>query len=308
MSLSASRLLIRADATRAIGAGHVMRTLVLADAWTSALAGPAAVVGTFDLPFVRRRLLGSGIPIHERLPADGETSVLVVDSYDESVRQEGGAWRAATLRVLVDDLGGAVPGGYDVVWNPGPLETGHLYPGFRGVHFGGEGWVPVRAGLPSWSGGEQGRVAVLLGGSGVSPALTAAMSVLGETLPATRFSGAGDWVPGSWDRLDADEPWAGIIRSSVLVTAAGTTLLEAANTGIPVVALCTADNQTGLCDWARGGDVPVIDIRDIADGATVPGLVAAALPTARPLPRLENGAPALVEGLLALAAKRGTAT
>ena len=58
-----SNLVIRADATGPIGAGHVMRMLVLADVWRSGIAGNVTLVGDVDIPFVRARVRSSGLEL-----------------------------------------------------------------------------------------------------------------------------------------------------------------------------------------------------------------------------------------------------
>jgi spore coat polysaccharide biosynthesis predicted glycosyltransferase SpsG len=297
-------LLIRADASTVSGAGHVMRTLVLAEAWAATGAGQVGLVGAVELEFVRRRMADLGVLAWERLPEHGPPAVLVVDTYDQAVRLEGAAWRPGSLRVLVDDAGDKVPYGYDVVWNPGPQGAELAYPGFPGTVLSGAAFTPVRSGLPRWHGGEARMVAVLLGGGQVAPALTEVMTWLAQHAPDISFSGVGTWVPPSWERLDAARPWPDVVRASALITAAGTSLLEAANVGIPVVVMCTADNQAPGADWARRGAVPVVDARYAGPAAIAVALVSA-LPLARPLPPLRNGAPAVARRLLELARERG---
>jgi len=53
-------LACRADATPAIGAGHVMRLSVLAAAWQAG-GGEVAWYGEVTIPFVERRLTDLGI-------------------------------------------------------------------------------------------------------------------------------------------------------------------------------------------------------------------------------------------------------
>ncbi|HEY9506779.1 MAG TPA: hypothetical protein VIQ27_12445 [Gemmatimonadales bacterium] len=296
-------LLIRADASATAGAGHAMRTLALAEAWAASGAGQVELAGAVELEFVRRRIANLGIAPLEQLADRRLPAVLVVDSYDQAARVEGGAWQPGTLRVLVDDLGGDVPAGYDVVWNPGPWGGEIPYPGFRGTVLSGVEWVPVTSGLPRWNGGEAGRVAVLLGGGRADPALAQAMERLTQQARGIAFSGVGAWVPPSWERLDAARLWTDAVRASALITAAGTSLLEAANVGIPVVVVCTADNQSPGARWARRASVPVVDARQ-ADAAEIAAALERALPLARSLPPLHDCAPAVARWLLQAAQAR----
>jgi spore coat polysaccharide biosynthesis predicted glycosyltransferase SpsG len=281
-----------------------MRTLVLAEAWAASGAGQVGLVGAVELEFVERRMANLGVRSWQQLPERGPPAVLVVDSYDERVRLEGAAWRSGSLRVLVDDEGGNAPAGYEVIWIPGSWGRESPYPGFRGVVLSGEAYVPVRPGLPHWSGAEAGRVAVFLGGGQVAPTLVEAMTRLAQDTPEVSFSAVGGWVPTSWERLDADRLWTDAVRASALITAAGNSLLEAANVGIPVVVLCAADNQAPGADWARRAAVPVVEARHSGAG-DIAAAVRSALPLARPLPPLRNGAPAVARRLLELARERG---
>ena len=297
-------LLIRADASAISGAGHAMRTLALAEAWAASGAGQVGLAGAVELEFVRRRAAELGIVPQKGLSDDPRPAVLVVDSYDQQTRLEGAAWPPASLRVLMDDLGGFVPAGYEVVWNPGPWGGEIPYPEFPGTVLTGVDFVPIRSGLPVWSGGEAGRVAVLLGGGQVDRALAGAMMRLAELAPDIDFSGVGAWVPQRWERLDGGRLWTDAVRASALITAAGTTLLEAASVGIPIVVLCAADNQAPGAEWARRAAVPVVDARQL-NAAEIAAALANALPLARALPSVRNGAPAVARRLLEAARDRG---
>jgi hypothetical protein len=74
--------------------------------------------------------------------------------------------------------------------------------------------------------------------------------------------------------------------------------------GIPVVVLCTADNQIAGVEWARRAGVPVVDARR-PDARELAGEVGRALLVARPLPPIVNGAPTVARRLLELALARG---
>jgi hypothetical protein len=287
---------ILADALPDTGAGHVMRMGVLAAAWAGARLGPTALVGRVAIPFVQRRLAQLGVSTRHSL-GDVAGAVLAVDSYAEEARREAAACSSASLRVLVDDAGGPVPTGIDLVWNPNAYGGGELYPGFRGAVVGGTDAVPIRTGLPTWAGGTPRTVAVFLGGGRVGATLTDAITELAGSLPQSSFRGAGEWVPKSWTQVDPDRVWDGLAGASVLITAAGSSIWEAATVGIPVVALCAADNQVLVWQWAAAAGVPGVDVRRATTASAVAEELRRALPRARPLPPLRNGAPAVARAL-----------
>jgi spore coat polysaccharide biosynthesis predicted glycosyltransferase SpsG len=297
-------LVLRADATAATGAGHVMRGAALAAAWREA-GGTASLWGSVEIPFVRARLEALGVPV----AADARAgTVLVVDSYDADVRRGLAGDAAYELRVLVDDLGGPVPAGYDVVWNPNPAADAARYPAFDGTVLAGARHVALPATLPRWapaaagdrSAGDRRRVGVLLGGGAPPSALVSALAAAGAALPDHAFAGGAVWAPAGWTPLEATGVWSALATCDVLVTAGGTTMLEAAAVGIPAVVLQVADNQRANADWARAAGVPVLAATTPTEVASVADMLGAAMDRARPLPRLENGAPAVVRTLVEL--------
>ena len=167
-------LVCRADATAVVGAGHVMRCATLSGTWQARGCGRAAIRGEVTLPFVQVRLEEVGVAMAADLPDSGE-GVLVVDTYDIGERVACAA-RAAALRVLVDDLGEAVPSGYDAVWNPNAYGVAELYSSFDGPVLTGPEMVPIRGDLPRWQGTGEGRVGVLLGGGRTPEHVTGALA------------------------------------------------------------------------------------------------------------------------------------
>lgn len=298
-SASAPRLCLRADADARIGAGHAMRLASLGEAWTGG-GGRAVLWGRVELPFVAERLAGAGVQVADAPPADGGC-VLVVDSYDEAVRA-GCAACPARLRVLVDDLGCPVPAGYGVVWNPNAYGCPALYPGFAGEVLGGPEAVPVRTGLPAWSGAGSPAVGAMLGGGDPGPVLREAMRIVAEALGPKGLIGVGAWVRPPAARSDASRPWTSLSRCGALVTAAGSSVWEAAAVGIPAVVVRTAANQDRIVRWARDAGVPAVDALNADDARALAAEIMDALGRAAPLPRIEPGAGRVAQRLHAAAA------
>jgi UDP-2,4-diacetamido-2,4,6-trideoxy-beta-L-altropyranose hydrolase len=279
-------LVVRTDATASIGTGHAMRCATLIDEWASASFGGATVVGTIDIPFVRRRLAATGAALIEITPRS-DRFVLVVDSYDQAIRMESLRIPGAALTVLVDDLGGAVDG-YDVVWNPNAYPAHDMYPGFNGRIISER--VPIRSGLPAWRGGSN-RIGVSLGGGNPAPSLVEAMTRWAKSLPVPPISPNAQWIPRDWVEASQDEPWQAFADCDVLMTAAGSTIWEAAHVGIPVCALQTVQNQARIAQWLRANDAPVVDVVSPMNLEELSRSLVKGVKAASRLPRIENGAP-----------------
>lgn len=267
--------------------------------------GGASVCGQIGIPFVVDRLRALGVPNVGALACG---AVLVVDTYDPEERARQAQRGDARLRVLVDDLGGPVPPGYDVVWNPNAYADRALYPGFGGKVLAGRDAVPVREGLPAWTGGGDEVIAVLLGGGRPPSALVSCIVRFGERVGVGRLRAAGTWVPPEWGRMPAGDPWATIATARVLVTNSGSTLWEAAHVGVPVVPVCSADNQRLIWEWAVAQGAAGVDM--LACGARAEAGAEAllgAVSRARPLPAIANGAPAVCRTVAKLAWEAGEA-
>ena len=293
-------LLLCADATPEIGAGHAMRLAALAEAWSALGLGTSRLHGQVTIPFVRARLRALGVELATPPAEDTTGAIALLDSYDERRRAEGARAPEAAMRVLVDDEGGAVPAGYHAVWNPNAHGSAALYAGFGGEVIAGEEAIPLRRDLPTWRGPHRRRVAVALGGGAIAPTLRAAMALLEPGAPLT---GPGDWVPAAWEHLDSIDPWRAIARSSVLITSAGTSLWEAAAVGIPVVVVRSAVNQTDGFRWAVDHGVPGVDALEPGDALALANRIASALQRAAQLPRIRGGADVVARRLHALAAR-----
>jgi hypothetical protein len=279
-------LVVRADATASIGTGHCMRCATLIDDWTSAPFGRAFVVGTIDVPFVRRRLQATGAALESTLP-QSTGFVLVVDSYDPAVREQSLVRSGAALTVLVDDLGGVVDE-YDVVWNPNAYPADDMYPGFKGRIISQR--VPIRSGLPAWRGGSN-RIGVSLGGGDPAPWLVDALTRWAKSLPRPPIAPSAKCNPEGREQASQDETWQTFAECDALVSAAGSTIWEAAHVGIPVCDLHTVPNQALIAQWVRNHDAPVFDIVSPADPEATSRSLATNAKRASQLPTVTNGAP-----------------
>lgn len=279
-------LVLRVDAGAEIGAGHAMRLLALAEAWR-ARGGSARLVGTIEIEFVAVRAAGIDIAPEPGPLTSGD--VLIVDTNDLAERHRAAREGSFGTRVLVDDLGGPVPPGYDVVWNPNPYGTAMLYPAFGGRVLAGPGVVPLRTGLPSWGPPGDGSTVLSMGGGTPTGGVIDAFRRLARLLPRERVQVAGRWGPSRWPTVDPGGLWAAASRASRLVTAAGTTAWEAAAVGVPVVLVQLADNQRLVFRWARDCGVPGLDAT-VLDSEQLAWQLRRLLPMARPLPPLAGGA------------------
>jgi UDP-2,4-diacetamido-2,4,6-trideoxy-beta-L-altropyranose hydrolase len=290
-------LVVRADASASLGAGHVMRCLTLAEQWLE-LGGRAECWGKVDLRFVRRRADVLDVPIVTR--PTGEGSVLLVDVYDESERLSLAGANLARRCVLVDDLGSHVPTSYDAVWNPNAYGSADLYGAFGGEVIVGVDCVPIRRGLPRWA--PNGAGAISCGGGEVPPQLRAALSQLPVALAMPHGWSVGAFAPPGWRRADQDDTWSDLRHAAWLITAAGSTVWEAAAVGIPVAVVVFAENQALVGEWAIRNGAPVIDVRNRTDTSDIVTELASKVSEVRPLPRLKSGADQVVRRLLQLLA------
>lgn len=280
------RMVLAVDATAAVGAGHAMRVAALATGWRG-FGGEVVAVGRIELPFVVRHYQDLGIPVEPR--ADPACDVLVVDRYGAADRQAMAAGRFALVKVLVDDVGESVPGGYDVIWNPNPYASAGLYPSFGGPVLCGPDFIALREDLPRWRKRLDGDVVVTLGGGRPGQSMIRAFEALVELMPAERFAVIGDWAPSGARQVSPDRLWAEATEGKCLVTAAGGTTYEAAAVGVPMVVIAVAENQRLVYGWARQCGVPGANSLAV-DGESLAQQLRALIPAAMIAPPLQNGA------------------
>jgi hypothetical protein len=297
-----SSLVLLASADPSTGAGHAMRALTLAAAWRAA-GGEAVLAGVVSLDFVRVRAGELEVPIVPVAPGHGD--VLVVDCHDLSDRYRAASAGRFAVRVVVDDAGGMLPPGYDVVWNPNPYGHAGLYPGFAGRVLAGADFVPVREGLPRWSGPGDGTTLVSLGGGLPRAGLMEAMQRLAGLMPVEPFAITGEWGPRRWRRVPRADLWPAASRASRLVTGAGTTVWEAGAVGVPALLIQVTDGQRLAYRWGRDCGVPGLNA-GLVDAEFLAHQLRALLAAARPLPPVASGASRVVAELRRFGAEART--
>ena len=299
MTSAGRTLVIRADATASVGAGHAMRLAVLSETWLES-GGTVRLCGRVEIPFVIARYQRLGIVAEDRETAEGD--VLVVDTYESGARFRATQATGFGLRVLVDDFGVDVAPGFDVVWNPNGASDRKMYRHFGGAILSGVDYLAVREDLPRWRGGST-EIAISLGGGRPPAMVIEAFDRLAEMFPDQPFAATGTWAPQRWRRIAADRLWDDVVEAKQFLTAAGTTVWEAAAVGVPVGLLMIADNQRLVYRWARDAGAPGINTT-MLDAEFLAHQLRSLIGIACALPRVANGTPRLVEGLMTLALAR----
>ncbi len=274
-------LLFRADAGFAMGTGHVMRCLALAQA--ARLRGWDCAFASYDLPSgLADKLAAESIPCHPLASASELPShladVIVVDGYhfDSAYRA---ALRGLDCPVLCFDDNAYVPAYHaDLLVNPNFHAAALPYD--RDDTIGrcllGPAYFPLRddlsnAARPAPVGK---RLLVTLGGSDpggfTRPCVAALAAVLPPDWRIDVLVGPAVADPaglraalsdlGSRIRVHQDPPDLPAIMASaaLAVSGGGGTLLELAALGVPTLVAITADNQVAA---AKASRLPVFDSR-----------------------------------------------
>ena len=277
--MKARVLLFRTDASIAIGTGHVMRCLALAQAWQDA-GGHAIFAMAEATPAVEERLRNEGVElarvaVRAGSAADAEetaqlahkhsASWVVVDGYEFGTEYQA-SLKSRGLKVLfIDDNGHAGHYSADLVLNQNAHAREAFYPSrdpstrlLLGPRF-----AMLRREFTSWRGWNREtpavarRLLVTMGGSDpgnvteqavqailAEPSLKATVVVGGSNphLPKLRglVAGAHRDVHLVEDVTNMPEL---IANSDVAISGAGTTSLEMCFLGLPALLIVLADNQ-----------------------------------------------------------------
>lgn len=281
-------LLIRADASRAIGTGHVMRCLALAQAWQEK-GGQVYVRGRMP-DGLRARLVGEGIelvnveekggtPAEARVTATCADEVgaswIVVDGYHFGLAYRRNLREAGHRVLFIDDYGHADRYEADIVLNQNIDAEQDLYidrpehtdlllgPKFALLRKEFWPWREPRREIRP----EAEHILITLGGADPDNITTEAVeavgtlrtsgvratAVIGESNPhedAIRAAAESARVPIDV-RQNVDDMAELMADSDIAVSAGGSTCWELAFMGIPNVIVVLAENQKGI---ARGLD------------------------------------------------------
>jgi UDP-2,4-diacetamido-2,4,6-trideoxy-beta-L-altropyranose hydrolase len=277
-------LLIRADASLAIGTGHVMRCLALAQAWRDA-GGNALFAMADATPAVEERLRNEGFEIARaavRVGSAGDAeetgeqarkhgaSWVVVDGYEFGAEYQASLKRHGLKVLFIDDIGHAGHYSADLVLNQNAHAHEVFYPSRDASTrlLLGPRYAMLRREFTSWREWRREipavarRVLVTMGGSdpdNITERVVEALLPEGD-FEATIVAGGSNphlarlrEFAGHFDRSirlvenSSNMPEL-IAGADVAVAGAGTTSWEMCFLGLPALLLVLADNQEGVAE------------------------------------------------------------
>jgi len=275
-------LLFRADASIAIGTGHVMRCLALAQAWQD--TGGRAIFAMSDTtPAIAERLRAEAcevVPVaapigsqkdFERVAAlarEHAADWVVVDGYGFGTDYQR-ALKSADLEILfVDDSGSASPYAADLVLNQNAYANEALYGGRESYTrlLLGPSYAMLRREFNSWREWKRelapvGRkVLVTMGGSdpeNFTAVVVEALRLLPNLEARVVVGGSNPHFESLQRAASQDSGWLQLRRSEpnmaelmawadVAISAAGSTCWEMCMLGLPAILVDLADNQTPI--------------------------------------------------------------
>lgn len=329
-------LVVRVDAGPAVGAGHAMRCLALAQTWRVE-GGEVIFVMRDIMPWVGARLKREGIPVSLVHPGldpvdDARLTVrmarevgadwLLVDgygfgaTYQRSIRKLGGRVAA------IDDLGQIGRHEADVIIDHNLGATASFYEGSpREAHLLlGPRYVLLRQEFTKWAGGESQipvvarRLVISLGGSAapavlgtVLPALADVVRRIGGEITVVVVAGTGEVEErvcrsageGVAVRLVPPGPEmpALLAQADLGITGSGTTVWEAAFLGLPILIVVLADNQRRVAEGlSRAGLAISLGWHETLQAAGVGRMVAEVMRDAGLRAEMSRRGRALVDG------------
>lgn len=303
--MSIETLLFRADASAAMGTGHVMRCIALAQAWKDA-GGNAVFAMAQSTESIRRRVANESCDILVVPFAMGSEEDLrhtialaqkhncewvVVDGYQFDADYQSGLKAVALKVVFLDDYGHSQHYSADVVLNQNLSASPALYPNRESQTrlILGPRYALLRREFNAWGNWERTifpncrRVLVTMGGSderNVTATIIKGLCLSAiEDLEATVLVGGSNpyvkelqYIAAQSSikiRLLRDISNVGELMASadVAISAAGTTCWELCLLGLPSVLIDVADNQTAVAKELHSRGCAIHIGRDIAPEA-----------------------------------------
>jgi UDP-2,4-diacetamido-2,4,6-trideoxy-beta-L-altropyranose hydrolase len=290
--MSTPRLLVRADASVAIGTGHVMRCLALAQAWQDS-GGRVVFAMAETTPGFEERLRSERVEVIQlqtapgsgedcdrttQLVAENNAECVVVDGYQFGDDYQHGLKVAGCRILLLDDYGHAHSYSADFVLNQNVSANAALYveKSRRTRLLLGTSYALLRREFARWRDWKReisdvgSRVLVMMGGSDAQNLTLRVIESLGlaglDKLEATIIVGAGNPHAGELHNACERSGLKISLQNSplnvaelmaaadVAVSAAGSTCWELCLLGLPALLIDVATNQTAVArELDRGG-------------------------------------------------------
>jgi UDP-2,4-diacetamido-2,4,6-trideoxy-beta-L-altropyranose hydrolase len=321
--------LFRCDASAAIGAGHVMRCLALAEAlgdigWHIIFAvGPETTATVAALPASGFDVLAvtcapESEPKFIRRRISGETTLLVVDHYGRDVGFEQ-AFRTCAQRILVFDDGtgrkhdcdllvdaaargaadyyGKIPDCANVLAGPRFAVLGHSFLAHREAALARRDGRPVKNILVSFGATDATGMTTHtldgLTGKVGDIVITVALSSRAKCLEDVRSK----TNPRTHLIVDCEDMAPLMLEADLAIGAAGTMAYERASLGLPAVILRAADNQRGTAQlFAAAGAAREVELRSGNTASELTKVVLRLIDDAAARIRMAQSASALVDG------------
>jgi spore coat polysaccharide biosynthesis predicted glycosyltransferase SpsG len=318
------RVVLRADASRTEGSGHVMRCLTLSEALVARGHAVQLAVTVDGIPWLSNAVAAVGLPVLAveagKLSADLMLSVdpdwVVVDSYELPAEQISGLGERVPVLAIVDGELRGIRAALYLEQNLGSDELDWDVPDGGRILAGGE-FALIRDAVLSrrrpdpWAFAGTPRLVVVLGGTDpLGIIVPVAAQLAGVDVPTELTLVAAPEHHSEVMRLLAGHPSARVVAPSselaellgaadLAVSAAGTSAWEICALGLPGVLIAVVDNQTGsLNRMADQGLVLGIDLTaDPAGLDRLGGLVEQLVTDEATRRSLSRRATALFDGL-----------
>ncbi len=274
-------LVIRADATREMGTGHVMRTLAIAQQWLRLGYGEVILIGAIQSKMLEEIVKGEGLRV---VAAQGDQALSIMSEYTGNDRiwcvADGYHFSEAYLRsilergfrlMLVDDLGNRTSYPATALLNANFYAAEVKYPESSVHYLIGPAYALLREEFRARNGIEKKqpnvaqRLLITIGGSdpaGLTPKVVEAVSLVqGLSFDVKVLLGPSappDLIPPSvirdsyhrfsflrgTNRISDLMEWA-----DMAITAGGATCQELAYMQVPFLVVAVADNQEPGVSW-----------------------------------------------------------